>query len=396
VRTANHHSYGTAFIPQSPVTVSARRVALSTPLAPVCGVWTLNLEVTGFDTTDSGDGPFALILANSDSDQGCFDISNAIVGNQIPTPGHGVRRGLQRQTRAEASCTSLIGLSAGTGFPFRSFYNQCVPAWATLPASVTPTFSISPAGHTPGLNIAVISRLAFTPSRNVFFALSLTLYEQLAFGFNFLMVLQLPPVTAKSFASAPVICVESLDKLTGALLLIVRVCVRECPTVVAGKARVPAGLAVRYKKLGVHLGVGEPLGVGVGVGVVVGVGVEVAVAVIVAVAVEVAVAVVVPVAVAVGVRLGVDDAVDVAVGVAVLVAVEVWLAVAVTVAVDVAVGEAVAVEVGDVVGPGVGDAVGVALPVAVAVALADAVGVGVGVADGEPPSIPNVTVNASG
>lgn len=263
-----------------------------------------------------------------------------------------------------------------------------------MPASVTLTFSISPAGHTPGLNIAVISRLAFTPSRNVFFALSLTLYEQLAFGFNFLMVLQLPPVTAKSFASAPVICVESLDKLTGALLLIVRVCVRECPTVVAGKARVPAGLAVRYKKLGVHLGVGEPLGVGVGVGVVVGVGVEVAV--IVAVAVEVAVAVVVPVAVAVGVRLGVDDAVDVAVGVAVLVAVEVGLAVAVTVAVDVAVGEPVAVEVGDVVGPGVGDAVGVALPVAVAVALADAVGVGVGVADGEPPSIPNVTVNASG
>ena len=78
------------------MTVSTRRVALSTPLAPVCGQWTSNLEVTGFDTRDSRDGPFALILANSDSDQGCFDISNAIVGNEIPTPGHGVRRGLGR------------------------------------------------------------------------------------------------------------------------------------------------------------------------------------------------------------------------------------------------------------------------------------------------------------
>ena len=134
---------------------------------------------------------------------------------------------------------------------------------------------------------------------------------QLAFGFNFLLVLQLPPVTEKSFASVPVIFVESLSNSTGALLLTVRVAVRGCPTVVAGKARVPAGLVVRYKKLGVHLGVGVPLGVGVIVGVAVGVADEVAVAV------------------AVGVRLGVD----VAVGVAVLVAVEVWLAVAVTVAV---------------------------------------------------------------
>jgi predicted outer membrane repeat protein len=84
VHTVNHHSYGTIFISQPPVTVSGKMVALTTPPAPACGQWTLNLQVTGFDTTNSGSGPFALILANSHGDQGCFDITNAIVGNQIP------------------------------------------------------------------------------------------------------------------------------------------------------------------------------------------------------------------------------------------------------------------------------------------------------------------------
>ena len=82
----------------------------------VCGQWTLNLEVTGFDTTDSGDGPFALILANSDSDHGCFDISNAIVGNQISRRATASGVGVRRQTRgsySEASCTSFAWDHAG-------------------------------------------------------------------------------------------------------------------------------------------------------------------------------------------------------------------------------------------------------------------------------------------
>jgi hypothetical protein len=39
----------------------------------------------------------ALSLIDIEGDAaGCFDITNAIVGNQIPTPGHGVRRGVRR------------------------------------------------------------------------------------------------------------------------------------------------------------------------------------------------------------------------------------------------------------------------------------------------------------
>ncbi|MGC2756447.1 hypothetical protein [Candidatus Binatus sp.] len=73
--------------------------ALPTP-AGSCGEWTLNLEVAGLDTSALGLGgsnPFALVLTDTDGDRaGCFDITNAIVGNQIPTPGHRVRRGVRR------------------------------------------------------------------------------------------------------------------------------------------------------------------------------------------------------------------------------------------------------------------------------------------------------------
>jgi len=40
----------------------------------------------------------ALTLADIVGDAaGCFDITNAIVGNQIPTPSHSVRRGVRRR-----------------------------------------------------------------------------------------------------------------------------------------------------------------------------------------------------------------------------------------------------------------------------------------------------------
>ena len=110
VHTVNHQSYGTLFqmsppdtLQQSTETVSARLVALHTPAAPACGSWTLNLEVAGLNTGALGLGggnPFALVLTDSDGDRaGCFDVTNAIVGNQLPTPPHGVRRGVRRQTR---------------------------------------------------------------------------------------------------------------------------------------------------------------------------------------------------------------------------------------------------------------------------------------------------------
>ncbi len=92
VHTVNHQSYGTIFQSIPPETVSARMVALPTPASPACGEWTVNIEVAGIDSSGLGNGPFALVLSNPDGDTGCFDITNAIVGNQIPIPGHGVRR----------------------------------------------------------------------------------------------------------------------------------------------------------------------------------------------------------------------------------------------------------------------------------------------------------------
>jgi len=96
VHTVNHQSYGTLFQSTPPETVSARMVQLPTPAAPACGEWTINIEVAGIDSSGLGNGPFALILSNPDGDTDCFDITNAIVGNQIDPPTRTVRRGVRR------------------------------------------------------------------------------------------------------------------------------------------------------------------------------------------------------------------------------------------------------------------------------------------------------------
>ncbi|MGC1189728.1 MAG: choice-of-anchor Q domain-containing protein [Candidatus Binatus sp.] len=103
VHTVNHESYGTFFQTVGYETVSARMVALPAP-ANACGAWTLNLEVAGLNTNSatiglSGVNPFALLIFDGIDAESCFDITNAIVGNQIPTPSHSVRRGVRRQTR---------------------------------------------------------------------------------------------------------------------------------------------------------------------------------------------------------------------------------------------------------------------------------------------------------
>jgi CSLREA domain-containing protein len=95
VHTVNRQSYGTLFF-DGGGTLSARMVELPTPPAPACGEWTVNIEIAGIDSAFLGNGPFALGLRNPDGDTGCFEITNAVVGNQIPTPGHGVRRGVRR------------------------------------------------------------------------------------------------------------------------------------------------------------------------------------------------------------------------------------------------------------------------------------------------------------
>jgi hypothetical protein len=104
VHTVNGQSYGTLFqssptVP-SPETVSARMVALHAP-SHTCGEWTLNLEVAGLNTGSLGLGgtnPFSLVLEDEQGEgANCFDITNAIVGNQIVVPGHGVRRGVRRR-----------------------------------------------------------------------------------------------------------------------------------------------------------------------------------------------------------------------------------------------------------------------------------------------------------
>jgi hypothetical protein len=112
VSMVNHQSYGTLFqdstttmLQQLNEKVSARMVALHTP-AGSCGEWTLNLEVSGLNTSDTstvnlaGGNPFALVLTDSSGDASvCFDITNAIVGNQLPPPPHTtrrIRRGVRR------------------------------------------------------------------------------------------------------------------------------------------------------------------------------------------------------------------------------------------------------------------------------------------------------------
>ena len=100
VHTVNRQSYGTLLQSIPPETVSARVLALPTPASPSCGEWTLNLEVTGLNTNAlnlGGTNPFALVLSTVDGAfAGCFDVTNAIVGNQITAPARAVRRGVRR------------------------------------------------------------------------------------------------------------------------------------------------------------------------------------------------------------------------------------------------------------------------------------------------------------
>ena len=99
VHTVNHESYGTLFESLGSETVSARLVALPTPVGP-CGEWMLNLEVAGLNTPAVGLGggnPFALIIDDLTDANQCFDVTNAIVGSQIPTPPpHSTRRRVRR------------------------------------------------------------------------------------------------------------------------------------------------------------------------------------------------------------------------------------------------------------------------------------------------------------
>jgi len=112
VHTVNHQSYGTLFetnltdmLQQPGETVSARLLALPTPNG-ACGEWTLNLEVAGLNTAALGLGggnPFALVLTDSPlgpvfaDGSACFDVTNAIVGNQTPPPPHVVHRRVRRR-----------------------------------------------------------------------------------------------------------------------------------------------------------------------------------------------------------------------------------------------------------------------------------------------------------
>ena len=106
VHSVGAETYGTLFqsdppdiLQQMSETVSVRIVQLSTP-EDTCGESTLNIEVAGLDTAAIGLGggnPFALVVEDGDKNEGCFDITNAIVGNQIPTPVRKVRRRVRRR-----------------------------------------------------------------------------------------------------------------------------------------------------------------------------------------------------------------------------------------------------------------------------------------------------------
>ena len=100
--TVNHQTYGTFFGNDSFGTVSARILALPTPV-DTCGEWLLNLEVSGLDTATfgltGGSGPgttYALEVEDLDGNVGCFDVTNAVVGDQIDPPTKTVRRGVRQ------------------------------------------------------------------------------------------------------------------------------------------------------------------------------------------------------------------------------------------------------------------------------------------------------------
>jgi hypothetical protein len=91
VHTIGSQSYGTYFLSTPPKTVSAKIVTQATPPG-ACGRWSLNVAVTGINSSNLGNGPFAMLISDSTDKEGCFDITDALVGNQITKPAHGVRR----------------------------------------------------------------------------------------------------------------------------------------------------------------------------------------------------------------------------------------------------------------------------------------------------------------
>jgi len=95
--TINQQVYGTFFNNDSLGTVSARIVSVPAP-ADACSEWLLNVEVSGITTATfgltGGSGPgttYALEVEDHDGNVGCFDVTNAIVGGQISTPGRILR-----------------------------------------------------------------------------------------------------------------------------------------------------------------------------------------------------------------------------------------------------------------------------------------------------------------
>jgi hypothetical protein len=98
--TVGYVTYGNFFglnpVDVGPGTVSARIVTTETPTW-TCGTWSLNIHATGLDLSSITSNPMSLILNDSD-DSGpfCFDIDDAVIGNNInphPTTRRGSRRG---------------------------------------------------------------------------------------------------------------------------------------------------------------------------------------------------------------------------------------------------------------------------------------------------------------
>lgn len=95
--TVNHQVYGTYFNNDPLGTVSARIVSVPAP-PDACSEWLLNVEISGITTATfgltGGSGPgtkYALEVEDGDLNVGCFDVTNAIVGGQITTPGRILR-----------------------------------------------------------------------------------------------------------------------------------------------------------------------------------------------------------------------------------------------------------------------------------------------------------------
>src|SRR4029077_2171058 len=90
-----HHigslTYGTYFALKSPVTVSSKIVAVTTP-PNTCGTWNINFQATEQDLGYLDSNQVALLLNDfDDSGPFCFDVT-AQIGNGITKPNRGVHR----------------------------------------------------------------------------------------------------------------------------------------------------------------------------------------------------------------------------------------------------------------------------------------------------------------